>query len=74
MLPPIVWRPVLAHDIADAVQLARGVADEPAHFGRLDHLVNLACTHVDDGAESGRLPREWLHQEHDPRAHLRRVQ
>ncbi|MCT7294473.1 SDR family oxidoreductase, partial [Rhodococcus sp. PAE-6] len=27
-------------------------------FGRVDHLVNLACTYLDDGAVSGRS--DWL--------------
>lgn len=44
-------------DITDDEQLARGVAGVAEHFGRIDHLVNLACTYVDNGAESGRA--DW---------------
>lgn len=44
-------------DITDDVQLARGVAGVVEHFGRIDHLVNLACTYIDNGAESGRA--DW---------------
>jgi NAD(P)-dependent dehydrogenase (short-subunit alcohol dehydrogenase family) len=45
-------------DITDDAQLARGVADAAAHFGRIDFLVNLAATYLDDGAASGRA--DWL--------------
>jgi NAD(P)-dependent dehydrogenase (short-subunit alcohol dehydrogenase family) len=45
-------------DIADDAQLERGVADAAAHFGRIDFLVNLAATYLDDGAASGRA--DWL--------------
>lgn len=45
-------------DITDDAQLARGVADAAAHFGRIDYLVNLAATYLDDGAASGR--QDWL--------------
>lgn len=45
-------------DITDDAQLARGVADAAAHFGRIDFLVNLATTYLDDGAASGRA--DWL--------------
>lgn len=45
-------------DITDDAQLARGVADVAAHFGRIDYLVNLAATYLDDGAASGRA--DWL--------------
>lgn len=44
-------------DITDDVQLTRGVAEVVKHFGRIDHLVNLACTYVDNGVESGRT--DW---------------
>ena len=45
-------------DITDDAQLGRGVAEAAQHFGRLDGLVNLACTYLDDGAQSGRA--DWL--------------
>jgi NAD(P)-dependent dehydrogenase (short-subunit alcohol dehydrogenase family) len=45
-------------DITDDAQLARGVAEAAAHFGRIDYLVNLAATYLDDGAASGRA--DWL--------------
>ncbi|WP_197387870.1 SDR family oxidoreductase [Ralstonia pseudosolanacearum] len=45
-------------DITDDQQLERGVADAAAHFGRVDFLVNLAATYLDDGAKSGRA--DWL--------------
>lgn len=45
-------------DITDDAQLARGVADVAVHFGRIDYLVNLAATYLDDGAASGRA--DWL--------------
>ncbi len=45
-------------DIADDEQLARGVADVAQRFGRIDGLVNLAATYLDDGAASGRA--DWL--------------
>lgn len=45
-------------DIADDEQLSRGVTEVVAHFGRLDFLVNLAATYLDDGAQSGRA--DWL--------------
>ncbi|WP_375575768.1 SDR family oxidoreductase [Paracidovorax oryzae] len=45
-------------DIADDAQLARGVADVAARFGRVDGLVNLAATYLDDGAASERS--DWL--------------
>lgn len=44
-------------DITDDVQLVHGVGEVVEHFGRIDHLVNLACTYVDNGFESGRT--EW---------------
>lgn len=44
-------------DITDDEQLARGVAGVVEHFGRIDHLVNLACTYIDNGVESGRA--DW---------------
>ncbi|MGE8657139.1 MAG: SDR family oxidoreductase [Achromobacter sp.] len=45
-------------DITDDAQLARAVAGVAAHFGRIDYLVNLAATYLDDGAASGRA--DWL--------------
>ncbi|KQR62069.1 SDR family oxidoreductase [Acidovorax sp. Leaf160] len=45
-------------DIADDEQLASGVADVAARFGRIDGLVNLAATYLDDGAASERA--DWL--------------
>ena len=45
-------------DIADDAQLARGVAEVAARFGRIDGLVNLAATYLDDGAASERS--DWL--------------
>ena len=45
-------------DISDDTQLARGVAEAASHFGRIDYLVNLAATYLDDGAASGRA--DWL--------------
>ncbi|AXW62110.1 short-chain dehydrogenase [Ralstonia solanacearum] len=45
-------------DITDDRQLERGVADAAAQFGRVDFLVNLAATYLDDGAKSGR--EDWL--------------
>ncbi|WCM94516.1 SDR family oxidoreductase [Acidovorax sp. NCPPB 2350] len=45
-------------DITDDAQLARGVADVAGHFGRIDGLVNLAATYLDDGAASDRA--DWL--------------
>jgi len=46
-----------AVDITDDAQLERGVAEVAQHFGRLDALVNLACTYLDNGAGSDRA--EW---------------
>jgi NAD(P)-dependent dehydrogenase (short-subunit alcohol dehydrogenase family) len=44
-------------DISDDGQLATGVAAVAAHFGRIDGLVNLACTYTDNGAEGTRA--DW---------------
>jgi NAD(P)-dependent dehydrogenase (short-subunit alcohol dehydrogenase family) len=44
-------------DISDDVQLADGVASAATAFGRIDFLVNLACTYLDNGALSPRA--EW---------------
>lgn len=45
-------------DLTDDGQLERCVDEVAQHFGRVDHLVNLACTYLDDGAASGRS--DWL--------------
>lgn len=45
-------------DISQDAQLEKGVLDVAAHFGRIDCLVNLAATYLDDGAQSGRA--DWL--------------
>lgn len=44
-------------DITDDAQLASGVAGVVETFGRIDYLVNLACTYIDNGTESGRA--DW---------------
>ena len=46
-------------DITDDAQLAAGVAATAQHFGRIDHLVNLACTYTDNGVEASRA--DWQH-------------
>ncbi len=45
-------------DITDDVALARWVEAATARFGRVDALVNLACTYLDDGLDSSRA--DWL--------------
>jgi NAD(P)-dependent dehydrogenase (short-subunit alcohol dehydrogenase family) len=45
-------------DITSDEQLGQGVDAVAAHFGRLDFLVNLAATYLDDGDKSGRA--DWL--------------
>lgn len=45
-------------DITDDRRLTQGVAEVAEHFGRLDFLVNLAATYLDDGAQSGR--EDWV--------------
>ena len=45
-------------DITNDAQLADGVAAVASHFGRIDCLVNLACTYTDNGAEASRA--DWL--------------
>lgn len=45
-------------DIADDQQLDRAVADVTTKLGRVDFLVNLAATYLDDGEKSGRA--DWL--------------
>ena len=44
-------------DITDDAQLAAGVAAARQHFGRIDQLVNLACTYTDNGVEASRA--DW---------------
>lgn len=44
-------------DITDDTQVSEGVAAVAAHFGRIDHLVNLACTYTDNGIEASRA--DW---------------
>lgn len=46
-----------AVDITDDAQIAQHVDLVCSGFGRVDALVNLACTYTDDGAASGRA--EW---------------
>lgn len=45
-------------DITDDAQVAKAVEEVAAHFGRLDFLVNLAASYLDDGAASSR--QDWL--------------
>jgi NAD(P)-dependent dehydrogenase (short-subunit alcohol dehydrogenase family) len=45
-------------DIRDDVQIEEFVAQTVSRFGGIDFLVNLACSYVDDGPESGRA--DWL--------------
>jgi NAD(P)-dependent dehydrogenase (short-subunit alcohol dehydrogenase family) len=45
-------------DIRDDAQVASFVAETAARFGRIDFLVNLACSYLDDGASSPRA--DWL--------------
>lgn len=44
-------------DITDDGELEAGVAGVASRFGRIDHLVNLACTCLDGGAQAGRA--DW---------------
>lgn len=44
-------------DITDDARLEAGVSEVASHFGRIDFLVNLACTYLDDGPASGRA--DW---------------
>lgn len=41
-------------DISDDAQIAKGVAEVKDHFGRIDCLVNLACSYTDNGAQASR--------------------
>ncbi|AOM41450.1 SDR family oxidoreductase [Xenorhabdus hominickii] len=45
-------------DLTDDKQLSQGVLEVVAHYDRLDYLVNLATTYLDDGANSNR--EIWL--------------
>jgi len=47
-----------ATDITDDAQVDAFVDATVQRFGRVDFLVNLACTYLDDGIESGRS--DWL--------------
>ncbi|SCK24791.1 NAD(P)-dependent dehydrogenase, short-chain alcohol dehydrogenase family [Variovorax sp. HW608] len=47
-----------ATDITDDAQVQRCADETAARFGRLDFLVNLACSYVDEGLASGRA--DWL--------------
>ena len=47
-----------ATDITDDAQVQACADEAAARFGRLDFLVNLACSYVDDGLNSGRA--DWL--------------
>ena len=44
-------------DITRDDQVAEGVAEVVAHFGRVDFLVNMACTYVDGGPDASR--EDW---------------
>ena len=46
-------------DITDDTQIADGIAAVVAHFGRVDYLVNLACTYTDGGLDAPR--QDWQH-------------
>ena len=50
---------VLVADITDDAQVAQAVAQAIAHFGRIDLLVNCACSYADAGLAASRA--EWLH-------------
>lgn len=41
-------------DISDDAQIAKGIEDVKRHFGRIDYLVNLACSYTDNGAQANR--------------------
>lgn len=45
-------------DITDDVAIRRATAEVHQHFGRIDGLVNLACSYLDDGMDSSR--EDWL--------------
>jgi len=45
-------------DITDDSQLEAAVAKTAEHFGGLHYLINLACSYLDEGAESNR--GDWL--------------
>ncbi|PHM62839.1 SDR family oxidoreductase [Xenorhabdus ishibashii] len=45
-------------DITDDKQLSQSIHEVVAYYGRLDYLVNLAATYLDNGADAGR--ETWL--------------
>ncbi|MDX7998053.1 SDR family oxidoreductase [Xenorhabdus sp. Reich] len=45
-------------DITDDKQLSQGIHEVIAYYDRLDYLINLAATYLDDGADSSR--EAWL--------------
>ncbi|MBC8948087.1 MULTISPECIES: SDR family oxidoreductase [Xenorhabdus] len=45
-------------DITDDKQLSQAIHDVVAHYHRLDYLINLAATYLDNGADAGR--ETWL--------------
>jgi NAD(P)-dependent dehydrogenase (short-subunit alcohol dehydrogenase family) len=49
----------VAADITDDAQVAQAIAQATAHFGRIDILVNCACTYADAGLAASRA--DWLH-------------
>jgi NAD(P)-dependent dehydrogenase (short-subunit alcohol dehydrogenase family) len=51
----VLFRPT---DIRDDAQVDRLVAETVERFGAIDILVNLACSYLDEGAESSR--EDWL--------------
>lgn len=48
----------VATDVTDDAAIARLIATAVDRFGSLDIVVNLACTYLDDGAETSRA--DWL--------------
>ncbi|MQR00074.1 SDR family oxidoreductase [Glaciimonas soli] len=46
-----------AVDITDDAQVTQGVANVAAHFGRIDFLINLACTYTDGGIDA--IRSDW---------------
>ncbi|MGG4774759.1 SDR family oxidoreductase [Paenalcaligenes sp. Me52] len=44
-------------DITDDAAISRNIAAVNAHFGRVDGLVNLACSYLDEGMNSSR--KDW---------------
>ena len=60
-------------DITDDARLEQCVAEAARHFGRLDFLVNLAATYLDDGAASGRADSARAGHQPGQRGHGRRA-